>query len=367
LRNGHCCVGTPFVVARRTRKAQSRPGGPRPTNEPASWLPDSQSLRRDAEDGGRGRPRSPDSRREPTWWVALAGRKIAATFWGKAWCDNLEAYSDYANRLPRGRSYVRNGSVVDLQISEGKVTALVSGSELYRIEIKIKPLARDLWEKVQTECAGKIDSLIELLQGRLSASVMQIVTRPERGLFPTPKEIGLDCSCPDWADMCKHVAAALYGVGARLDEKPELLFRLRGIDPADLIGKVSATEAIRQSTAATGAATLSEAELADVFGIELESRPAMPAAPPPVGVAAPIAPKAVPKPTTPPRKRAAQRPSSTARARMTAAARARWAKIKEPERPATPALQRRMRTTAKARPSAAMKTKPAAKKATASR
>jgi uncharacterized Zn finger protein len=271
--------------------------------------------------------------------VALPGRKIAATFWGKAWCDNLEAYSDYANRLPRGRTYVRNGSVVDLQINEGRVTALVSGSDLYRIEIKIKPLARDQWEKIQTECAGKIDSLIELLQGRLSAGVMQIVTRPERGLFPTPKEIGLDCSCPDWADMCKHVAAALYGVGARLDEKPELLFRLRGIDPADLIGNVSAAEAVRQSAAATGAPTLSEAELADVFGIELEARAAAPAAPP--------APKAAPKPATPPRKRTA--------------------KTKEPEPPAPPAPLRKVRRTAQARPSAIVTTKPAAKKATASR
>jgi uncharacterized Zn finger protein len=210
--------------------------------------------------------------------VKLAGNKIAATFWGKAWCDNLEAYSDYSNRLPRGRSYVRNGSVVDLQISKGKVTALVSGSDLYKIEIKIKPLARGLWETVQAECAGKIDSLIELLLGRLSSNVMQTVTRRDRGLFPTPREIALNCSCPDWADMCKHVAATLYGVGARLDDQPDLLFRLRGVDPSDLIGKVSAAQAVRQAAPANGAATLSEADLADVFGIELEPRSVAPAA-----------------------------------------------------------------------------------------
>ena len=134
--------------------------------------------------------------------VLLEGRKIASTFWGKAWCDNLEAYSDFENRLPRGRTYVRNGSVVHLEVTQGKVTARVSGSSLYKIEIKIKPLAPTLWKSIQNECAGKIDSLIELLQGKLSSSVMQIVTRPERGLFPTPKEIELDCSCPDWADLC---------------------------------------------------------------------------------------------------------------------------------------------------------------------
>ncbi|HEX4119868.1 MAG TPA: SWIM zinc finger family protein [Verrucomicrobiae bacterium] len=201
--------------------------------------------------------------------VLLESRKIASTFWGKAWCDNLEAYSDFANRLPRGRTYVRNGSVVHLEVSQGKVTARVSGSSLYKIEIKIKPLAANLWKSIQTECAGKIDSLIELLQGKLSSSVMQIVTRPERGLFPTPKEIELDCSCPDWADLCKHVAASLYGVGARLDQRPELLFLLRGVDPADLISKASAAETVRQSAQAEGAAAMSEAEITDVFGIEL--------------------------------------------------------------------------------------------------
>jgi len=201
--------------------------------------------------------------------VLLDGRQIASTFWGKAWCDNLEAYSDFANRLPRGRSYVRNGSVVDLQIHPGKVSARVAGSSLYKIEINIKPLAASRWKSIQTECAGKIDSLLELLQGKLSASVMQIVTRPQQGLFPAPKEIELDCSCPDWADLCKHVAASLYGVGARLDHRPELLFLLRGVDPADLISRASATEAVRQSNQRDGAAVMSETEIADVFGIEL--------------------------------------------------------------------------------------------------
>ena len=176
--------------------------------------------------------------------VKLSGRKIASTFWGKAWCDNLEAYSDYANRLPRGRTYVRNGSVVDLQIDDGKITALVSGSELYRIEIRIQSLPEAHWTQVQKECTGKIDSLIEMLQGRLSSGVMQTVTRKDGGLFPRPAEIRMNCSCPDSAGLCKHLAATLYGVGARLDEKPELLFLLRGVDPSELISKASATDAI---------------------------------------------------------------------------------------------------------------------------
>ena len=265
--------------------------------------------------------------------VLLDSRKIASTFWGKAWCDNLEAYSDFANRLPRGRTYVRNGSVVHLEVSQGKVTARVSGSSLYKIEIKIKPLAPSLWKSIQTECAGKIDSLIELLQGKLSSSVMQIVTRPERGLFPTPKEIELDCSCPDWADLCKHVAASLYGVGARLDQSPELLFLLRGVDPADLISQASAAETVRQSARAEDAAAMSEAEIADVFGIELADTPApvQPTGKSHQSVDAknqtPI-PVSIQEPKTKPPKKASRRISSSARAKIAAAARARWEKVK---------------------------------------
>jgi uncharacterized Zn finger protein len=260
--------------------------------------------------------------------VVLDGRKIAATFWGKGWCDNLEAYSDYANRLPRGRTYVRNGSVVDLQINKGKVSALVSGSELYQIEIKIKPLSPGLWKSIQTECAGKIDSLIELLQGKLSSAVMQIVTRPEKGLFPTPKEIDLDCSCPDWADLCKHVAASLYGVGAKLDQNPALLFLLRGVDPADLISKASAAEAVRQTPGQAGAApAMSETEVADVFGIELAPAAAIsaPAVETPAPAASPVldSPPA-PKRKAPAKRKAHRRFSPAMRARLAAATKARW-------------------------------------------
>jgi uncharacterized Zn finger protein len=267
--------------------------------------------------------------------ILLEGRKIASTFWGKAWCDNLEAYSDFENRLPRGRTYVRNGSVVDLQINPGSVTALVAGSELYRIAIKIKPLGPALWKSIQAECAGKIDSLIELLQGKLSSAVMQIVTRREKGLFPTPKEIDLDCSCPDWADLCKHVAASLYGVGAKLDQNPALLFLLRGVDPADLISKASASEAVRQSAALTdGAPAMSENEAADVFGIELAPVSAIApvsvqlpsAAPAPVPVSDPAR-DAVSKPQVARKQKAGRKLSSAARKRIAAATKVRWKKM----------------------------------------
>ena len=206
--------------------------------------------------------------------VSLAGKKIATTFWGNAWCDNLEAYSDYANRLPRGRTYVRNGSVIDLQITPGKVTALVQGSELYKIAIGFKPLAPKRWKEFKARNAGKVINLLDLLQGRLSADILADITARDRGLFPSPQEIGLDCSCPDWADMCKHVASALYGVGARLDEKPELFFTLRGVDMQELVTAASVTATAPVAGAPAADTALAGADLTEIFGVEIESAPA---------------------------------------------------------------------------------------------
>lgn len=215
--------------------------------------------------------------------VRIAGRAIASTFWGKAWCDNLESYSDYENRLPRGRTYARNGSVIDLQISAGRVEALVQGSSLYKIAIDFHRLPPKRWTDFKQRSAGKVTNLLDLLQGRLSKDILADLTAPNTGLFPSPKEIDLDCSCPDWADMCKHVAAVLYGVGARLDEKPELFFTLRGVDMQELLtaASVSATEPIATAPAADTA--LAGADLEEIFGVEIESStPVAPAKPKPV-------------------------------------------------------------------------------------
>jgi uncharacterized Zn finger protein len=198
--------------------------------------------------------------------VAIEGRTIASSFWGKAWCKNLESYSDYENRLPRGRTYVRNGSVVHLQIHPGKITALVSGSELYEISISITPLPAAYWQGIKSRCAGEIGSLVELLQGRLSKGVMEIVTARDSGLFPKPREIKLSCSCPDWAGMCKHVAAALYGVGARLDQQPEMLFFLRKVDHLELIEEALPIAGKKISSEKK---TIVDSDVAGVFGIEL--------------------------------------------------------------------------------------------------
>jgi uncharacterized Zn finger protein len=199
--------------------------------------------------------------------VEIAGRKIASTFWGEAWCNHLEAFSDFANRLPRGRTYVRNGSVCHLAIGKGEIEAVVSGSEPYDVRVSISTLPKAKWNALKGRCGGQVGSLLELLQGRLSSHVMGIVTDKRAGLFPLPKEIRFECSCPDWADMCKHVAAVLYGVGARLDERPELLFQLRGVDHGELVCEEAAQEVAARRSAA--ARTLDEDDVADVFGIEI--------------------------------------------------------------------------------------------------
>jgi uncharacterized Zn finger protein len=199
--------------------------------------------------------------------IVINGRIIAKTFWGKAWCENLESYSDFANRLPRGRTYVRNGSVVHLELRPGKVSALVSGSALYSVEITITSLPAPDWERVKRACAGQIGSLVELLQGQLSRSVMDVVTRRGEGLFPKPAEIRMECSCPDWAGMCKHVAAVMYGVGARLDHQPDLLFLLRKVDHLELIA--GAVDSTQPTAKVRGKKTIATGDIADVFGIEL--------------------------------------------------------------------------------------------------
>jgi uncharacterized Zn finger protein len=185
--------------------------------------------------------------------------------------ENLStAYSDFASRLPRGRSYVRNGSVFDLQISEGKVQALVQGPSLYKISITFKRLPPNRWGDFKTRNAGKVTNLLDLLQGRLSKDILAEITAAQEGLFPSPQEIELDCSCPDWADMCKHVAAVLYGVGARLDEKPELFFTLRGVDLQELLQAASAAAA-KPTIEVIESVALAGANLAEIFGVELES------------------------------------------------------------------------------------------------
>ena len=202
--------------------------------------------------------------------VEIDGRKIAKTFWGAGWCHHLESFGDYANRIPRGRSYVRNGSVCHLDIKKRKVEAMVSGSSIYKVTVTVNSLRTKAWTQVKNKCAGQVSSLLELLQGKLSERVMAVVTDKKTGLFPSPQEIDFECNCPDFAVMCKHIAAVLYGVGARLDTQPELLFKLRGVDHQELIS-TNVGIATAGKTRGKGRRIVNES-LADVFGIELSEQ-----------------------------------------------------------------------------------------------
>jgi uncharacterized Zn finger protein len=202
--------------------------------------------------------------------VQITGRAIADTFWGRAWCENLERYSDFANRLPRGRTYARNGSVVDLQIEAGNIRAIVGGSEVYEVRVSIETLPKPIWTRVKRDCSQGIDSLIDLLQGRFDEGVMKRLTQPKNGLFPQPQEIDLKCSCPDWAVLCKHVAGVLYCVARRLDTDPQLLFTLRGVDHTELISHAVAAENLERSLGGRQNNTLGESNLEEVFGIEID-------------------------------------------------------------------------------------------------
>ena len=200
--------------------------------------------------------------------VKLAGRTIAKTFWGKAWCDNIESYRDYAYRLERGRKYVRSGSVIDLEISKGHVRALVCGSgrEPYEVSVDIVPMAQAKWDGLVKRMSGKISSLMALAAGTLPKEMLEDFCNAETGLFPKPKEIKFACDCPDGAVCCKHVAAVLYAIGARLDDTPELFFTLRGVDAQSIVSSEKVVDTLTADTASE----LASDDLGDVFGISLD-------------------------------------------------------------------------------------------------
>lgn len=200
--------------------------------------------------------------------VTITGPGIAKSFWGKAWCKNLESYSDFSNRLPRGRTYARNGSVVDLLVTRGRIEAVVAGSMVYDVAIAIGPLSPPKWRAIKADCADSIGSLVELLTGRLDDDVMRRLARPGDGMFPSPRELNLKCSCPDGARLCKHLAAVLYGIGARLDTQPELLFVLRGVDQTQLVAAAT-KESVSRAVRGEAAHAIAADDLSAIFGIDL--------------------------------------------------------------------------------------------------
>ena len=202
--------------------------------------------------------------------IIISGRNIAKSWWGKAWCDNLERYADYDTRLPRGRRYVKTGAVVDIQINKGKILARVQGTRKtpYKVEIRISPLSEQQIERITGRCGTKVESLAKLLSGDFPTDLKEVFIG-EDGLFPKSREISFNCSCPDWAVMCKHVAAVLYGVGARLDEDPLLFFSLRGVDTDRFVDIVIASrcETMLANIDKPSDRILNNIDLSEVFGI----------------------------------------------------------------------------------------------------
>ncbi|MCF6290071.1 MAG: hypothetical protein L3J03_03625 [Desulfobacterales bacterium] len=209
--------------------------------------------------------------------VVIKGSGLARTWWGKSWNKNLERYADYTNRIGRGRSYVRHGAVLDLAIDSGKVTALVQGTRAkpYEVTIEIKAISKTNWRAIKKQCQGQLKSLQDLLAGKFPKALGEIFFTKGKGLFPGPQSISFNCSCPDWALMCKHVAATLYGIGARLDEDPSLFFKLRQADTEDLVARAvkDKTGELLARTSKKSARVIDNGDLSAIFGIDMEGKP----------------------------------------------------------------------------------------------
>ena len=203
--------------------------------------------------------------------VIIKGRSIANKWWGKAWNKNLERYADFSNRIGRGRSYVRNGAVLDLKIKEGRAEALVQGSmaKPYNVIISIDKLDETKWHKITEICNHRIDTMETLLAGKFPKEFDEVFSASKDGMFPSPKEIHFKCSCPDSAMMCKHIAAVLYGIGARLDEEPILFFKLRGIDFQELLKKSmeQKMQSMLKNADNKSKRIIDDADISDLFGL----------------------------------------------------------------------------------------------------
>ncbi|MBM9519506.1 hypothetical protein JWG39_06690 [Desulforhopalus vacuolatus] len=209
--------------------------------------------------------------------VIIEGSTLARTWWGKSWNRNLERYADYSNRIGRGKSYVRHGAVLDLKIEGGRVTALVQGTRArpYEVVIHIEPVKKADWDKIRKQCQNELRSLTDLVAGKFPKELGEIFLAEGKGLFPTPEEISFDCSCPDWASMCKHVAAVLYGVGVRLDEDPLMFFTLRQVDTEELVARAvqEKTGDLLARANQKSSRVLGDADLSGLFGIDMDIQP----------------------------------------------------------------------------------------------
>jgi uncharacterized Zn finger protein len=204
-------------------------------------------------------PRFPKSRPRAAKGGIKAQSKRGAfgqSWWAQRWISVLESF-DIGARLSRGRSYARNGQVIAIDIAEGRVTAKVQGSrpQPYAVTIRMKVLAPKEWERLVQALSGQALFVAKLLAGEMPQDIEEVFESASLSLFPQKQaDLETDCSCPDWSNPCKHVAAVYYLLGEEFDRDPFLLFRLRGLGRDELLQRLS-----RLAPAAEAAPTPAEA------------------------------------------------------------------------------------------------------------
>ncbi len=207
--------------------------------------------------------------------VVIDGKQIASSWWGKAWINHLKHYADFDNRVGRGRSYVKNGLVIHFAIKPGHIESIVMGtsSSPYNIKIKTKKLSPNKWNKMKRLSREHLCTLPELNEGKFPKELKDIFSDRGEGIFPTIKEMSFHCSCPDWANMCKHVSASLFALGSQIDNNIDLFFKLRGVNTSELVQSALKDEAKhlknRKFEDTAQVLTLSEKKLASLFDIKL--------------------------------------------------------------------------------------------------
>jgi len=168
---------------------------------------------------------------------------FANRWWAKRWIGTLERFNIGA-RLGRGRSYARQGQVLDIEIASGEVKARVQGSERepYRVSIKLKPLSAADWQKLTEAMTEEARFSAKLLAGEMPEDIEQVFAAEGLSLFPrTHGDLATDCSCPDYSNPCKHIAAVYYLLGEAFDNDPFLMFRLRGMERDALLAQLGET------------------------------------------------------------------------------------------------------------------------------
>lgn len=200
-------------------------------------------------------------------------RDFGLTWWGERWIEALERLgAQWRSRLPRGRTYARKGTVHALEIRAGEVTALVAGGrpDPYGVEVLLPAFDDATWRMVVTALTGQLRHAAALLDGRMPEGVDDTLASCGVSLFPTAGDFETWCSCPDWANPCKHVAAVLYTLATRFDDDPFLLFALRGRTRDEVLTALRAeragVDAVDEEPAEPVVVPFDELRAADLFG-----------------------------------------------------------------------------------------------------